>query len=118
MSRGALSALRAAALVVVVLLSLLAAAFGDRAPWLAPANAAFAWLVGKLLGVPLDGVVDAALQTMQQETRLRITVRAMRSLPPAAARQVIESMPPDEQAQIVEFVESIRPPPMPPLASD
>lgn len=102
---------RALGVLAVVGLTAAASVYADAAPWLTPLASAAAWAVGKLLGVPVDSVVDAALQAMRTDRKVQITVRALASLPPKEARQAAESLAPAARTSLVEFVDSIRPPP-------
>ena len=65
-------------------------------PQLAPANALFAWLVGKLLGMPLDTVVESSIAAMSPARAVEITLHAAENMPPSVR---------------VEFMRSLRPPP-------
>ena len=112
MNGRTLRSLRAVGAVVVVALTGAALQLGDQYPVLVSLAAGAAWLQGKLLGVPIDDVVGAALQTMRTGKRVQITVHSINTLPPDAARQVIESMPPPARAQLIDFVDSLRPPPI------
>lgn len=100
----------AAGVVAAFAASVAAAVFSERFPWAAPAASLFAWGVGKMLGVPMDSVVDTALQSMRVDRKTLITIKSLESLPPEAARAVVESLPPPARNQIIAFVESMRPP--------
>lgn len=87
--------LRAARLIGVVLvvgLTALTVWLGPSFPQLATANAAAAWLFGKLFGVPLDAVMQSALRAMQPEKAVALTVSAVQSMPPARAEAVTQSV--------------------------
>ena len=112
MSARHVRSLRAVGAIVVVSLTAAAQQLGDRYPVLVSIAAVAAWLQGKLLGVPIDDVVGSALQTMKTAKRVQITVHSVNTLPPDAARKVIESIPPTSRDQLIEFVDSLRPPPL------
>ena len=94
-----IQALRALGIVLVVGLGIAEVLFGARYPALAPIATGVGWLVGKLLGVPLEAVLDAALQAMRADKRVEI------------ARHAMASLPPREKHQLIEFVGSMHPPP-------
>jgi len=110
MSARAVRSLRAVGAIVVVSLTAAALQLGDRYPILVSLAAVAAWLQGKLLGVPIDDVVGSALQTMNTAKRVQITVHSVNTLPPDAAKKVIESIPPTSRDQLIDFVDSLRPP--------
>lgn len=114
---------RVLGVLAVVATTALSVWIGTQWPALAAAatslNSIVCWYVGKLLGVPLDDVIKAALQVMQPDRAVAVTVEALRSMPPANAETVtqklLQSIPPDAQSRIVAFVgDSLHPPPSPP----
>lgn len=92
---------RVLAIAIVAGATAATAAFGARYPQLAPANAVLAWLVGKLLGVPLDGVVTGAVGAMSPERAIGIAVGAVQSMPPAKAEAVAQGVLQDMAARAV-----------------
>jgi hypothetical protein len=90
--------------------------WGDLYPVLVPINAIVCWVVGKLLGVPIDSVITAALAAMTPDKAIGLAVTAVSSsMPPAKnevrqelTREVIEqfashavaSMPPAEATSL------------------
>jgi len=105
---------RAAGVAVVVAATVVASVYAEQFPWLTPLASALAWALGKLLGIPVDSVVDAALESMRNtDNKVKITFKALNSLPPDRARTVIDSLAPPAQAQLIELVDSMRPPPPP-----
>lgn len=96
---------RAIGAAAVATTTVIAAALADRYPWLTAVNTAVAWWVGKLLGVPLDAVVQAALAAMKPDRAVMVAVDALRSLPPEqaedATRTLLRSIPPVAAQRVV-----------------
>lgn len=106
--------------LALVLLGSAAYAFPDAAPWLGAVSTLAGVVVGKYLGVPHRDVITMGLQLMTPDQAVEVTVRALKSLPPAqteaAATSLFASLPPAAQARL-----SLAPlgltelPPAPPL---
>lgn len=124
--------IRVVAVVLVTGTTALTVALASKYPALASVNAGLAWLAGKLLGVPLQDVMQAALRAMQPADAVKLTVAAVRSMPPAKAeavaqtvlseiashavgameparaeyitRAILDTMPPEEKARVLERV--------------
>jgi hypothetical protein len=77
-------------------------------PWLAPLLTGLATgagtLIGKLWGIPVDGVLSAAIATMNSDRAVKVTSQALRSMPPAVAeettRKMLASIPPAPTAPV------------------
>ena len=102
-------------MIAVTLSTAAAVLWGNQYPWLHGVAALVAWLVGKLLGVPIDSVVAAALTAMGSDKAIKLAVTSVNSMPPNKSaikdeitRDVLEritahavaSMPPDQAAAI------------------
>lgn len=89
---------RGAAATAATAVGALAAYFGTVYPWLAPVLTGLATgagtLIGKWLGIPIDGVLSAALATMTTDRAVAVTAQALRSMPPSAASTLLGSLPP------------------------
>lgn len=89
---GKLTLLRVIGVAVVVIATGATVLFGSKYPQLAAVNTGLAWLVGKLLGVPIESVTQAVLKTMAPDKAVAMTVQAVQSLPPARAEAVAQGV--------------------------
>lgn len=89
---------RGVAVTATAAVGALAAWLGVLYPWLAPVLTGLATgagtLIGKWLGIPIDGVLSAALATMTADRAVAVTAQALRSMPPSAASRLLGSLPP------------------------
>lgn len=96
---------------------------------LTPLAAGLSGLIGKAIGVPLRGVLEAALQAMRPEEKETIAIGVLGSMPPPAAQRIIASIQPKTSEKpgevhsssgstgdLVEFLGDTEPPP--PAAKD
>lgn len=124
--------LRALGVAVVTGSTVATVLLAQRYPAIASLNAGIAWLAGKLLGTPLQQVMQAALSAMKPQEAVALTVRAVQSMPPAKAdavahnvlqeiaahavgtmepaqaeyitRAILETMPPVAKARVLEHI--------------
>lgn len=66
----------------------LTAVFGDALPWLQPFSSLLAYLLGKLLGVPIDRIVRDAVQRMPTHKAIEVTVAAVQRMPEARKQEI------------------------------
>jgi hypothetical protein len=83
-----------AATAVGALLAYLGVRYPLLAPVLTGLGTGAGALIGKWLGIPIDGVLSAALATMKAERAVAVTAQALRSMPPSAASMLLGSLPP------------------------
>lgn len=119
-----LQALELAGFVAVVAAVGVAVVAAPEFPQLAVALASLiSWFVGKLLGTPLTSVTVRAVDSVPPRAAAQIVMSIAESAP-ARVDQIIASMPPSSNRQAaaaaVAFVESVRPPTIaaPPLELD
>lgn len=79
----------------------LAARWPAFAPYSSTVATAVAWWIGKTLGIPMEGITQAALTHMQPAKVVEIVLGAVHSMPPA------------EAAEVATQLKSVRPPPPP-----
>lgn len=97
---------------VVGAMSALTYLLAPQYPWLVPLDTGVCWLVGKLLGMPVDAVVSAALARMQPDRAAAVTAKALQSMPPEATRTILRSIPPAVAQRVaIEFSGASEPPP-------
>ena len=93
---------------VVGAMSALTYMFAPQFPWLVPLDAGVCWLVGKLLGKPVDEVISAALARMKPDRAAAVTAKALQSMPPdraaAVTAKALESMPPESTRTILRSI--------------
>lgn len=78
--------------------------YPHAASWIAMVAGPVCAYIGKLVGVPVEGIVQLALGEMKPEKAAAIAVQAMQSLPPDATR-----------GAVMQLVQSMRPPPPSPV---